>query len=98
MIGKKCGLTVLVLVNVQSIMPIVQYFSFMMFSGLTLLELLMLLSIHHPRSETTKYFSISKLRVNECTSGLTSTPKAESFCSCKRRKFIGQNKVKIYKL
>ena len=31
-------------------------------------------------------------------SGLTSTPKAELFCSCKRRKFIGQNKVKICKL
>jgi len=29
------------------------------------------------------------------TSGLTSTPKAELFCSCKRRKFIGQNTVKI---
>jgi len=27
--------------------------------------------------------------------GLTSTPKAELFCSCKCRKFIGQNRVKI---
>ena len=26
------------------------------------------------------------------------TPKAELFCSCKRRKFVGQNKVKICKL
>jgi len=31
-------------------------------------------------------------------SQLTSTPKAELYCSCKRRKFIGQNKVKICKL
>jgi len=26
--------------------------------------------------------------VHEYTSGLTSTPKAELFCSCKRRKFV----------
>jgi len=36
--------------------------------------------------------------VHEYASGLTSTPKAELFCSCKRRKLIGQNKVKISKL
>jgi len=36
--------------------------------------------------------------VHEYVSGLTSTPKDERFCSCKRRKFIGQNKVKICKL
>jgi len=36
--------------------------------------------------------------VHEYASGLTSTPKAELFCSCKRRKFIGQNKVKTCKL
>jgi len=36
--------------------------------------------------------------VHECeyASGLTSTPKAESFYSCKRRKLIGQ-KLKIRK-
>jgi len=34
--------------------------------------------------------------MNEYVSGLTSTPKAELFCNCKRRKCIGQNKVKIY--
>ena len=33
--------------------------------------------------------------MHEYASGLTSTPTAEFFCSCKRRKFIGQNKVKI---
>jgi len=43
-------------------------------------------------------FLISKLRVHEYISGLTSTPKAELFCSCKRWKFIRQNKVKICKL
>jgi len=37
-------------------------------------------------------------RVYEYTSGLTSTPKAELFCSCKRRKSIDQNRVKICKL
>jgi len=36
--------------------------------------------------------------VHEYAFGLTSTPKAELFCSSKRRKFIGQNKVKICKL
>jgi len=36
--------------------------------------------------------------VHGYVSGLTSTPKTELFCSCKRRKFIGQNKVKIFKL
>jgi len=45
-----------------------------------------------------KYFKIWKIRVHEYASGLTSTPKAELFCSCKRRKFIGQNKVIICKL
>jgi len=34
-------------------------------------------------------------KVFEYASGLTSTPKAELFCSCNCRKFIGQNKVKI---
>ena len=36
--------------------------------------------------------------MHENASGLTSTPKAELFCSCKGRKFIGQNKVNICKL
>jgi len=36
--------------------------------------------------------------VHEYNFGLTSTPKAELFCSCKHRKFIGQHKVKICKL
>jgi len=43
-------------------------------------------------------FFNSKHRVHEYASGLTLTPKVELFCSCKRRKFIGQNKVKICKL
>jgi len=33
--------------------------------------------------------------MHEYASGLTSTPKGKLFCSCKRRKFIGQKKVKI---
>jgi len=36
--------------------------------------------------------------VHEYGSGLTATPKAELFCSCKRRKSIGQNKVKSFEL
>jgi len=40
-------------------------------------------------------FQISKHEVHEYASGLTSTPMAELFCRCKRRKFIGQSKVKI---
>jgi len=58
----------------------------------------MYLSVYHPQSSTTKYFKISKHGVHEYASGLTSTPKADLFSSCKRRKFIGQNKVKICKL
>jgi len=34
----------------------------------------------------------------EYDSELATTPKAELFCSCKRRKFIGQSNVKICKL
>jgi len=54
--------------------------------------------LYHPRCQATKYFKISKHEVHEYASGLTSTPKAELFCSCKRRKIIGQNKVKICKI
>jgi len=35
--------------------------------------------------------------MNEYASGLTLTPEVELFCNWKRRKFIGQNKVKICK-
>jgi len=62
----------------------------MMFSGLTLGYLC-----------TYQYIIpevISKHRVHQYVSGLTSIPKAELFCSCKRRKFIGQNKIRICKL
>jgi len=48
MVGDTFGLTVFVLLNTQSIMHIV--FQLLMFSGLTLLLLLMPLSIYHPRS------------------------------------------------
>jgi len=38
--------------------------------------------------------------MHEYASELTTTPKAELFCSCKRRKIIGQNQnnIKICKL
>ena len=38
------------------------------------------------------------LIMHEYASKLTTTPKAELFYSCKRRKLIGQNEVKINKL
>ena len=44
---------------------------------------------------TTKFVKISKHRVHEYASGSTSTPKAQFICNCKRRKCIGQDKVKI---
>ena len=47
-------------------------------------------SIHHTYNISTLWYSQAWLN--------TSTPKAELFCSCKRRKFIGQNTVKICKL
>jgi len=53
-----------------------------------------LFNISYPRLKT-NYFKISEHRVHEYASGLTSTLKAESFCRCKRRKFIGQNKAKF---
>jgi len=40
-------------------------------------------------------FFISKHRVHEYLSELTSTPHAELFCTCKRRKFIDQHQVKM---
>jgi len=52
-----------------------------------------LINISSPKLNSQLF--ISKLRAHEYISGLTSTPKAELFCSCKCRKFIGQNKVKI---
>jgi len=61
----------------------------------------MYLSICHPQSEP-NFLKISKHRVREYVSDLTSTPKAtpkaELFCTCKRKKFKGQNKVNILKL
>jgi len=42
----------------------------MIFSGLTLVQLLIYLSIYHPRSVTTIFFLISKQTVNGYASGL----------------------------
>jgi len=36
--------------------------------------------------------------VVEYASGLTATPMAELFCSCKRWKYVAQNKVKSFEL
>jgi len=65
----------------------------MMFSGFALLVINVgYLSISSPKLKN-KFFKILKYKVHEYVSQLTSTPKAELFCSCKRRKFIGENKV-----
>jgi len=76
-------------------MPIVfQLYDVLRFESAVVINVL--INISSPN--TTKYFLISKLTVHEHTYGLTTTPKAELLCSCKRRKFIDQNKVKICKL
>jgi len=94
-VGEKRGLTVLVLVNAQSIMHIVfQLYDVLRFDSTVVINVL----INIPSPKLNNFFLISKLRVHEYTSGLTSTSKAELFCSCKRRKFIAQNKVKTCKL
>jgi len=93
MLAEKCGLTVLVLVSVQSIMHIVfQLYDVFRFDSTVVINVLINTSSLKLNNQ---FFLISKLRVHEYTSGLSSTPKAEIFC--KRRKFIGQNEVKICK-
>jgi len=94
MVGEKCDLTVLVLVNAQSITHIVfQLYDVLRFDSTVVINVL--INISTPKLHK-QFFSFR--RVHEYTSALTSTPKAELFCSCKRRKFIGQNKAKICKL
>jgi len=96
MVGEKCGLTVLVLVNAQSMMHVVfQLYDVLRFHSTVVINVLINISSQKLNNH---FFLISKLRVHEYASGLTSTPKAELFCSCKHRKFILQNKVKICKL
>jgi len=56
-----------------------------------------LINISSPKLKK-QFFKNFKYKVHGYVSQLTSTSKAELFCSCKRRKFIGQNKVKICKL
>jgi len=58
---------------------------------------IVIINISSPKLNN-QFLFISKHRVHEYVSGLTSTPKAEPFCSWKRIKYIGQNKVKICKL
>jgi len=92
-VGEKCGLTVLVLVNAQSIMHIVfQLYDVLRFDSTVVINVL--INVSSPKLNN-QIFLISRLRVREYASGLISTSKAELFSSFKRRKFIGQNKVKI---
>jgi len=94
MVGEKCGLTVVVLVNAQSIMHIVyQLYDVLRFDYTVVINVLINVSSLKLNNQI-----FLKLRVHEYTSGLISTHKAELFCSCKRRKCIGQKKVKICKL
>jgi len=95
-VDEKYGLTVLVLGNVQSIIHIVlQLYDVLKFDSTVVINVL--INISSPKLNN-QIFTISKLRVHKYASGLTSTSKAELSCSCKCRKFIGQNKVKICKL
>jgi len=95
MVGEKCGLTVLVLLNAQSIMHTVfQLYDVLRFDSTVVINVL--INISSPKLNN-QFFLISKLRVHEYASGLISTPKAGLFSSCKRRKFIGQIKVKNFK-
>ena len=56
-----------------------------------------LINISSPKLNN-QFFLFRGIELHEYASGLTSTPKTELFCSCKWRKFIGQNKIKISKL
>ena len=56
-----------------------------------------LINISSPKLSN-HFFLISKLRMHGHTSGLTWEPNTELFCSCKGRRFIGLNKVKVCKL
>jgi len=85
LVGKKCGLTVLVLVNAQSILHIVfQLYDVLRFDSTVVINVAYI-SMCHPQSQTAKFFRILKFRVHEYASGLTSTSRAELFCNCKRR-------------
>ena len=56
MAGEKCGLTVLVLVNTQSIMHLAsQLYDVLRFDSTVVINVL-ILSMYHPQSGTTKLF------------------------------------------
>jgi len=96
-VGEKCSLTVLVLINAQSIMHIVfQLYDVLRFDSTVqhnYVVINVLINMSSPKSS--KFFKF-RSRVHKYASGLTSIPKAELFCSCKCRKFIGQNKAKNF--
>ena len=72
MVGEKCGLTVLVLVNAQSMMHIVfQLYDVIRFDSTVVINVLINLS---SQKLNNLIFKIPKLRVHEYASGLTSTP------------------------
>jgi len=82
MLGAKCGLTALGLVNAQSIMSIVfQLYDVLRFDSTEVINVLINIS---SQKLNIQIFLIVKLRVHEYTSELTSTPKAEIFAFCKR--------------
>jgi len=95
-VGEKRGLTVLVLVNAQSIMHIVfELHDVLRFDSTVVINVLINISSTKLNNQ---FFVKFRSRVHKYASGLNLTPKAELFCSCERRKCIGQNKVKICKL
>jgi len=101
MVDEKCGLTVLVLVNAQSILHIVfQLYDVLRFDSTVVINVL--INIPSPKLKKT-FFFISKLSVHEYSSALTSTAKV-LFCRCniilqlQRQKIYRSKKVKICKL
>jgi len=82
-VGEKCGLTVLVLVNAQSILYIVfQLYDVLRIDSTVVINVL--INISSPKLNN-QIFLVSRLRVHGYASGLTSTSKAELFCSFKRK-------------
>jgi len=82
---------VLGLINVQSTMHIVfELYDVLRFDSTVVISVLINISSLQLNN---RFFTFRVIVHKYAT-----TPKAELFCSCKRRKFVGQNKVKICKL
>jgi len=84
-VGEKCGLTLLVLVNAQSVMHTVfQIYDVLRFDSTVVINVLINMSSPNLNSQFFFYFEA------ECINMLLDNLNSELFCSCKRRKFIGK--------